>query len=204
MRLISCTAAALAAMLAVPGLAQQPAAPPDGTPMTIRGIIEKLDGQTLVVKSREGAIVSVTVPAGINISAPIRKSLEDIKAGDMVGSTSVKKADGKLHSLEIHFLPATAREAQFEFDLAPDSLMTNAKVAVVTSTPDGNVLRVNVGGQPFEVIVDPTTPIVANVPADASLLKPGAFVRVQSRKRPDGTITATSILAEKDGVKPPN
>jgi hypothetical protein len=204
MRTMSWTVCALAALLTAPALAQQPAPAQEGTPLTIRGTIEKLDGQTMVVKSREGAIVPVIVPATININAPVKKSLTDIKAGDMVGSTSVKKADGKLHSLEIHFLPATAQERQFTYDLAPDSTMTNAKVAVVTGTPDGNILRVNINGQPFEVIIDPTTPIVANVPGDASLLKPGAFVRVQSLKKADGTITATGILAEKDGVKPPN
>lgn len=198
----SFTAAALAALLAFPAQAQQPA--PAGTPLTIRGTIEKVDGETLVVKSREGAVLTVAVPATVNINAPVKKSLSDIKAGDLVGSTSVKRADGKLYSLEVHFLPPTVQERQFEFDLAPNSTMTNAKVAQVMATPDGNVLRVNIDGKPFDVIIEPTTPIVAFVPGDRTLLKPGAFVRVNSLRRPDGTITATGINAEKDGVRPPN
>lgn len=194
--------AGAAALLSGPVLAQQPA--PDGTPLTVRGTVEKLDGGVLTVKSREGTSLAIVVPEKVNISAPVKKSLSDIKQGDLVGSTSVKKADGKLHSLEVHFLPPTVQERQFDFDLAPNSTMTNARVATVTSTPDGNILRVNINGQPFEVIIDADTPIVANVPGDMSLLKPGAFVRVQSLKKADGTITATGINAEKDGVKPPN
>ena len=147
---------------------------------------------------------AIAVPANVNINAPVKKTLADIKPGDLVGSTSVKKADGKLHSLEVHFLPPTVAERQFAFDLAPDSTMTNAKVAQVMSTTDGNVLRVNVDGKPFDVIIDADTPIVANVAGDASLLKPGAFVRVNSLKKADDSITATGINAEKDGVRPPN
>jgi len=158
----------------------------------------------LMVKSRDGAMMMVTVPATINITAPIKKTLADIKPGDLVGSTSVKKADGKLHSIEVHFLPPTVQERQFAFDLAPDSTMTNAKVAQVMSTTDGNVMRVNIDGKPFDVIIDADTPIVQFVPGDASQLKPGAFVRVNSLRKADGSITATGIAAEKDGVRPPN
>ena len=47
MRKAAFLAAALAALLAGPAIAQ---APPDGTPMPVRGTIEKLDGQNLTVK----------------------------------------------------------------------------------------------------------------------------------------------------------
>lgn len=205
MRKIAWLAGALAVALGAPVWAQQPAPPaPEGTPLTVRGTIEKFENQTLTVKAREGSVMTIVVPATINITAPIKKTLADLKPGEMVGSTSVKKADGKLHSLEVHFLPATVREGQFEIDLAPGSTMTNAKVGQVMSTTDGNVMRVNINGQAFDVIIDPETPIVAYVPGDASQLKPGAFVRVNSRRMADGTITATGIAAEKDGVRPPN
>jgi hypothetical protein len=203
MRAMSLFAGALAALLALPALAQQQPAP-EGTPLTIRGTIEKLDGATLVVKSREGASMNVALAPNVSVTAPIKKSISDLKEGDLVGSTSVKKADGKYHALEVHFLPPTVQERQFAFDLAPDSTMTNAKVATVINAPEGNVLRVNVDGKPFDVIIDSTTPIVAFGPGDMSLLKPGAFVRVNARRLPNGSITAASLAAEKDGVKPPN
>ena len=44
-------AGALIALLILPAAAQQA---PQGTPTRIRGTVEKLDGQALTVKSREG------------------------------------------------------------------------------------------------------------------------------------------------------
>jgi hypothetical protein len=41
------------------------------------------------------------------------------------------------------------------------------------------------------------------VPGDASLLKPGAAIFTGALKKPDGSLSATRVTAEKDGVKPP-
>jgi hypothetical protein len=41
------------------------------------------------------------------------------------------------------------------------------------------------------------------VPGDPGLLKAGAAVFITAQKKPDGTLTASSVTAEKDGVKPP-
>src|SRR5438045_8707532 len=54
-------AAVFAALLTLPALAQ---APPEGTPTRIRGTGEKLAGQTVTVKSREGDAVPVAVAPG--------------------------------------------------------------------------------------------------------------------------------------------
>ena len=49
----------------------------------------------------------------------------------------------------------------------------------------------------------PVRVIVAYAPGDATLLVPGATVLVQALQQPDGSLTATRVNAEKDGVKPP-
>ena len=48
MRSTSFLAAAFVALLALPAFAQNP---PEGTPICIRGTVDKLDGQDLTVKS---------------------------------------------------------------------------------------------------------------------------------------------------------
>jgi hypothetical protein len=58
------------------------------------------------------------------------------------------------------------------------------------------------GGE-AEVLVGPDIPIVTYVPGDQSLLKPGAAIFLIALKKPDGTLTAPRVTAEKDGVKPP-
>ena len=204
MRRISFLAAALVAVLSVPALAQTP--PPDGTPTRVRGTVEKLDGKTLIVKSRDGAMVNIALADKVTVSTLVKKTLADIKAGDYVASTAVKGTDGKLHSVELRIFPESMRgvgEGQRPWDLPPDSVMTNATVGTITKAPAGNVLKVTYKGDESELIVGPECPVLANADGDMSLVKPGAAVFVIALKKADGTITAARLYAEKDGVKPP-
>ena len=196
-------AGALIALLALPAAAQNP---PEGTPTRIRGSVEKLDGQTLTVKSREGAQLTIALAPNFTVSAVVKKSLADIKAGDYVGAASTKGTDGKLHALEVLIFPEAMRgtgEGERPWDLTPDSLMTNATVSGITSAPQGQALKVTYKGGESEIIVAPNTPIVTFAPGDASLLKPGAAIITAATKKPDGTLSASRVTAEKDGVRPP-
>ena len=196
-------AGALIALLALPAAAQNA---PEGTPTRIRGTVEKLDGQTLTVKSREGPQLTIALAPNFTVSAVVKKNLTDIKAGDFVGAASTKGTDGKLHALEVLIFPEAMRgtgEGERPWDLTPDSLMTNATVSGITSAPQGQALKVTYKGGDSEIIVAPSTPIVTFAPGDASLLKPGAAIITVATKKPDGSLSASRVTAEKDGVKPP-
>src|ERR1700746_1256984 len=196
-------AGALIALLAVPAGAQNP---PEGTPTRIRGTVEKLDGQTLTVKSREGQQLTIALAPNFTVAAVVKKSLDDIKAGDFVGAASTKGTDGKLHALEVLIFPEALRgtgEGERAWDLTPDSLMTNATVAGIASAAQGPALKVTYKGGESEIVVAHSTPVVTFAPGDASLLKPGAAVFIGAIKKPDGSLSAARVNAEKDGVKPP-
>jgi hypothetical protein len=200
MRSRSFLAAIFVAALALSAAAQNP-------PARIRGTVERLDGQTLMIKSRDGQSLSIALAPNFTVRAVVAKTVADIKPGDFVASTSVKGPDGKLRAIEVHILPESlrgvAREGQFPWDLAPDSLMTNATAAQITSAPEGQVMRVTYKDGEAEVTIPPGIPIVGYVPGDASLLKPGATVFITAQKNADGSLTASGVTAEKDGVKPP-
>ena len=189
----------LSVLAIIPALAQTP----DGTPTRIRGTVDRLDGQALVVRTLSGQSVPVTMAADFAVSGVVKRSLSDIKAGDYIASTSVRGPDGKLRALEVHFLPPGANEGQFAWDLAPDSLMTNATVAGVAAAPQGQVLKVTYKGQEADIAVPPDVPVVAFVPGDISLVKPGAAIFIFGRRHADGSVSATRATLEKDGVKPP-
>jgi hypothetical protein len=176
---------------------------PEGTPTRIRGTVAGVEGQTLMIRSTSGHNVPVTMAADLRITGVVKRSLSDIKAGDAIASTSVRGSDGKLRALELHFLPPGANEGQFPTDLAPGSLMTNAAVAGIAAAPQGQMLRVTYKGQEAEIIVAPDVPVVAFVPADMSLVKPGAAIIVSGLRKPDGSVVANRATLEKDGVKPP-
>ena len=203
MRLLSLFAVAMAGLIAVPALAQTP--PPDGTPTRVRGTVEKLDGHNLTVKSRDGQSLSITLAPDVDIITLVKKSLADIKPGDFVASTGVKDKDGKIHAIEARIFPKATPDGgrQFAWDLMPDSVMTNATVGTVTKAAQGAVLHVTFTGGESEYSIGPDVPILANAPGDMRLLKPGAAVFVIALKKPDGTVTAARLYAEKDGIKPP-
>ena len=195
--------AALIALAVGPVLAQTP---PAGTPTRIRGTVDKLDGQNLMVKSRDGQTLTIELAANVAVITLVKKSVADIKAGDYVASTGVKGTDGKIHAVEVRIFPEAARgtgEGQYPWDLMPDSVMTNATVGKVDQVPQGPVLHVTFKGTESEYTVGPEVPVLANGPGDISLLKPGVAVFVIAAKHEDGKLTSARLYAEKDGVKPP-
>jgi hypothetical protein len=196
-------AGALIALIALPAVAQNA---PEGTPTRVRGTVEKLDGQTLTVKSREGQQLTIALAPNFAVAAVVKKSLADIKSGDYVGAASTKGTDGKLHAIEVLIFPEALRgaaEGERPWDLVPDSLMTNATVAGIASAAQGQALKVTYKGGESEIVVAPDTPVVTFGPGDASLLKPGAAIFIGALKKPDGSLSAARVNAEKDGVKPP-
>ena len=195
--------AALIALAVGPALAQTP---PAGTPTRIRGTVDKLDGQNLIVTSRDGQTLTIELAANVAVITLVKKSVADIKAGDYVASTGVKGTDGKIHAIEVRIFPEAARgtgEGQYPWDLMPDSIMTNATVGKVDQAPQGPVLHVTFKGTESEYIVGPDVPVLANGPGDISLLKPGIAVFVIALKHEDGKLTSARLYAEKDGIKPP-
>lgn len=195
-------AVSLFLLLAGSAVAQAPQSPPT----RVRGIVESLDGQTLVVKSREGPMVTVALAPNYTVRSVVAKSLADIKEGDYVASTSVRDRDGKLRAIEVHIFPEALRgqsEGQFAWDLVPESLMTNAFVTGIAAAPQGGVMKVKFKDGEAEVMVPSDVPVVAYGPGDASLLKKGAAVFIVARPGADGTLAAPAVTAEKDGVKPP-
>ena len=195
--------AALIALAVGPVLAQTP---PAGTPTRIRGTVDKLDGQNLMVKSRDGQTLPIELAANVAVITLVKKSVADIKVGDYVASTGVKGTDGKIHAVEVRIFPEAARgtgEGQYPWDLMPDSIMTNATVGKVDQAPQGPVLHVTFKGTESEYTVGPEVPVLTNGPGDINLLKPGVAVFVIALKHEDGKLTSARLYAEKDGIKPP-
>ena len=198
MRKSSLLAVAIGILLTLPAAAQAPPSPaaPEGTPMRIRGTVERLDGHTLTVESRDGQLVTIAPADNVTVSTLVKKTLADIKPGDFVASTGVKGTDGKIHAVEVRIFPEAMRgvgEGQYPWDLMPDSVMTNATVSGVATATGGQVLKVSFKGGESEFIVGPDVPVLGIGPGDLSLLKPGIAVFVIARKMPDDSITAARL-----------
>lgn len=189
----------------------QPAAAqaPQGKPLTIRGKIESVERNTLKVATSAGE-VSVNYPDDVRVGGVEAAQLSDVHAGNYVGTTAVKQADGTLKALEVHIFPESARgtgEGHRPWDLQPGSTMTNANVEkveqVAVEKTQGQLLTLKYKDGEQKVFVPPGTPIVKNVSGDRSLLKPGTGVYIAAVRGENGTISATRITAGVGGVMPP-
>jgi|SRR5271170_3541973 len=203
MRQFSLLVIALTGLIAAPALAQTP--PPQGTPTRIRGTVEKLDGNVLAVKTKDGQSMNVTLADNVGIQYLVKKNLADIKTGDFLASTGMKGTDGKIHAIEVRIFPKATPDGgrQFAWDLGPDSVMTNATVGTVSQTPNGQLVHVTFSGGESEYTIGPDVPILAGADGDKGLLVPGAAVFVLAMKQDDGKTTSARLYVEKDGVKPP-
>ncbi|MGO8918421.1 MAG: hypothetical protein ACLQJR_21180 [Stellaceae bacterium] len=204
MRPISLIVGALCALLAVPALAQTPG----GTPTNIRGKVETLDGQKLMVKSRDGQELQVTLAPDFAVLGVIKAKRADIKQGDFLGIAAAPGKDGKLHAQEILIFPEAARgtgEGHYAWDLrGKGDTMTNATVSGIVNQSKSRVLTLTYKGGEQEITVSSRTPVVTFKPGDLGLLKPGATVFIpRASKQPDGTLVAARAIAEQNGVKPP-
>jgi len=191
------------ALLAVPALAQTPAGT---TPTRVTGTVDKLDGNNLTVNMKDGPAVTVLLADNAAVFGVEKRSLANIKPGDYLASGGVRGTDGKIHAVEVRIFPETLRgtgEGQRPWDVKQDGVMTNATVGTVSQSPQGGVIHVKYKEGESEYTVGPEVPIVAYVAGDRSLLKPGAAVLTIAQKKPDGSLTAARVTAEKDGVKPP-
>ena len=203
--------AAAAMLIGAPSFAQ-PKTPPSGPPTRFRATIEKFDKGVATIKTEDGRTVALDVGLKTNISGVDAKKLSDIKPDDFIGITALTDKSGMMHATEVHIFPAQMRgagEGHYPWDKGPSSTMTNAAVAGMVASSDGEMFTMSykdrATGKMGKVKIDisPTIPIVAFVPGNLSLLKPGAKIVAFTRKNPDGSYAAFAIVAEKDGVKPP-
>ena len=190
-----------AALLAAAGVISAPAQ----QTMRVTGTIEKVDGDKVVVKSNDGADVTLTLAANAMIVAVVKASLADIKTGDFVGSAAMPQADGSQKALEVHIFAESMRgtgEGHRPFTV-PGSTMTNGTVGDMVTATSGNTLTVKYKDGEKKIVVGPDVPVVRYEVTDRSALKPGAhIVALNAVKKPDGSIDVPRINVGRDGLVP--
>jgi hypothetical protein len=172
----------------------------------VRGTVTALSGNSLQVKSREGANVTIALAPGWAVSTVVKVPLASIKPGDFVGIASQQTAGGTDGALEVLVFPAAMKgtgEGSYDWDLKPQSSMTNGSVTEAVTSVDGSTVNVMYHGQSKKIAITAATPIVTFAPATVADIKPGAPVFVPAQRAADGTLSAGRLVVGKDGVAPP-
>ena len=176
-------------------------------PTRIRGTVEQVDGNTLIIKARSGEVMKVKVPDNVVVIGVSKASIADIGNGKFIGTTTVGQRDGALVAEEVHIFPENMRgtgEGHRDWDLRPESKMTNANVAEIKNMGDGRVMTIQYKGGEKQVLVTPRTTVVNFEPSSRAELKPGAPVFINAAERqPDGTYTAPRVNVGLNGQIPP-
>lgn len=174
--------------------------------LRIRGTITGLDGDVLLVKTREGRDMKIDLTPKTGVAYARAMRLADIKPGTGLGVTAVPGPDGKLvaRGLQV-FAPerGVPNEGHRPHDLESNASMTNAAVSGITQAGSGRELTVNYKGGMQTVIVTDSTPVFTSVEGDRSFLKPGEYAYITAGMNNDGKVIATRVLVSKDGVRPP-
>jgi len=174
-------------------------------PPRVRGVIQAVEGQTLVVDT-EGTVVRLTLTDMTGINGLEKRTMADIKDNTFVGATAVKNRDGRWEATEVHIFPESMRgagEGHYAWDL-PESTMTNGAATGVVAKGRGGSMTVHHAGGDVEIDITPRTEIVALTTGTRALLVPGATVMALAAPPPaGGNATAIAIIAETNRVKPP-
>ena len=197
-RTLAATSLALICM-ALPASAQET--------VRIRGTIERVEGPVYVVKNRDGAELKLTVTDNPLFVAIVKSTMADIKPGMFVGSTGMSLPDGSQKAIEVHIFPESMRgtgEGHYDWDLKPQTKMTNANVEQTVAGVDGQMLSVKYKDGEKKLLVTPETAVVTYVAGNKDDLKPGTKIFVAAaKKQSDGTLQTPRITYGKDGLVPP-
>jgi len=195
--------AALALVAALAATAAQAQAPQT---VHLRGVIEKVDGNSVTAKSDKGDELKLNLADKMLVVAVVKASLADIKDGDFIGSGAMPQPDGSQKAIEVHIFAERMRgtgEGFRPWDGAPNSTMTNGTVGNTVTGVDGPVITVKYKDGEKKIMVTPDVPIVRYEVVDLSALKPGvAFSVLAAMKQPDGSFNISRINVGRDGIVP--
>jgi hypothetical protein len=200
------TAAIRAALFVVAAVAATTALAQAPQTVRLRGVIEKIDGNTVTAKSDKGDELKINLAEKMLVVAVVKASMADIKDGAFIGSGAMPQPDGSQKAIEVHIFAESMRgtgEGFRPWDGAPNSTMTNGTVGNTVTSVDGPVITVKYKDGDKKIIVTPDVPIARYEIADMSAVKPGvAFTVVAATKQPDGSFNINRINVGRDGVVP--
>jgi len=187
-----------AACLALPASAQET--------VRIRGTIERIEGPVYVVKTRDGAEFKLTVTDNPLYVAIAPATMADVKTGMFVGSAGMMQNDGTQKAIEVHIFPESMRgtgEGHYDWDLKPQSKMTNGNVEQTVAGVEGSTLSVKYKDGEKKLLVTPDTVVVNYVMGSKDELKPGTKIFIgAAKKQPDGTFQTPRITYGRNGAGP--
>ena len=159
----------------------------------VRGAISAFDGKSLSVKAADGKAVEIQVADKVEIvfTQPIK--LPDIKSGDFLAISSIKREDGSLTAYDVRRFPKPSNPGHRPLDGKSDQTMTNASVSAMVQSASGRELTMTYDGGSQKIVVPEKASISELVPGQRSQLVPGAAVNLTAVPGEGGKLSAVRI-----------
>lgn len=174
-------------------------------PARVRGTIDSLSGDSMVVTTRGGTQLTLRLGKNLPISQIAPIGMDAIKPGSFIGTAAVSQPDGTLRALEVQVFPRAMRgvgEGHRPWDIGANSSMTNGTVGNL-KVADGRTLTLSYKGGEQRVFVPPDVPVITYLPGSRALLTPGAHIIAFVSQDAGGSLTATRIGVGRNGLVPP-
>ena len=167
---------ALAALVSVSVLASALPAAAQEALQHVRGKVASITADTLVVKLKSGTPMTIKLAPTWSVAAMKNVTMDAIKPGSFIGTTTIERKDGTGRSLEVHVFPPGVKmgAGHYAWDLRPHSMMTNGDVGKVVAGAKGNTIEVSYPGGMHTVLVPPTAKIVETGPGAAPWSSPAS------------------------------
>ena len=184
-------AAFVASAASVPAVAQQA--------QRLRGEIEKMEGDTITVKTTEGKDVKVMLDPSYTVSHAVAIKLSDIKPGTFVGIGSIPEGDG-LKAAQVQVFPPETRasERHGAWSSDPNGMMTNAPATAIVVGQGNGKITLTTNGKNYEITVPPEAPVVRTEAGTKDLVKPGAWVSISNAVDQNGMLMTKAITVSDD------
>src|ERR1700730_9837551 len=97
----------------------------------LAGTIERVDGNTIYGKGRDGSAITLKLADDVVVTAVLKATLADIKPGTYIGSGAVPRPDGSQKAGEVQIFAEPQRDGGHHYSGwfgAPNGTMTNGFV----------------------------------------------------------------------------
>jgi hypothetical protein len=167
-------------------------------PLTLRGAIDSVASQALVVKARDGTMKNVRLADDVHVFMPKQASLADLKYGSLVGTTAIEQLDGDQRAIQIYIFPD---ERRHEANLLVDSSVVGRENEILRYTEGSvldtkdHVLTMKYTGGEKKMTIPANVRIVLLSPVTVADIKAGQYFLVPNGKPVSlGTLASTIIV----------
>jgi hypothetical protein len=171
--------------------------------LQLRGTIESVDNQTLLVKARDGTMMNVKLADDVHVFTLNKASLADIKQGSLVGITAKNQMDGSQKAVQVYILMNEHMHEPWRRDTnrsvpSEDEILNYIEGTVLAN--GDQALTIKYRESEKKITVPANVRVAMLVPATAADVKAGQYFLAPNGKQVSLGVLASTIIVGNDSA----